>query len=147
MVTKKKTPAFAGPVDVKPYRTKKDEEYMNEEQLAHFEKVLNIWKEQLMAERSRTVHEMQTEAANYPDPADRAYQEERFNLELKARDRERKLLKRIDDALERIKNRDYGYCSDCGADIDLKRLEARPIATQCIDCKIVAEKLEKQISG
>jgi DnaK suppressor protein len=147
MATKKKTPVFAGPVDIKAYRPKKGEEYMNDDQLAHFEKVLNIWKEQLMAERSRTVHDMQSDAANYPDPADRAYQEERFNLELKARDRERKLLKRINDALERIKNLDYGYCSDCGADIGLKRLEARPIATQCIECKTVAEIREKQISG
>ena len=147
MVTKKKIPVFAGPVDIKPYRAKKGEEYMNDEELAHFEKVLNIWKEQLMAERSRTVRDMQTDAANYPDPADRAYQEERFNLELKARDRERKLLKRIDDALDRIKSGDYGYCSDCGANIGLKRLDARPIATQCIECKTVAEIREKQISG
>ncbi|MCK4608100.1 MAG: RNA polymerase-binding protein DksA [Gammaproteobacteria bacterium] len=147
MVIKNKTQVFTGPVDVKPYRAKKDEEYMGGEQLKHFEHILHLWKEQLMEERSRTVQDMQTDAANYPDPVDRAYQEERFNLELKARDRERKLLKRINDALERIKGGDYGFCADCGADIGLKRLEARPIAMKCIECKTVDEIREKQIGG
>jgi DnaK suppressor protein len=144
---KKKEAIFAGPVDIKSYRPKKDEDYMNEKQVEHFEKILRIWKEQLMSDSSRTVHDMQAEAAVYPDMADRAYQEERFNLELKARDRERKLLKRIDEAIERIKIGDYGYCMDCGADIGIKRLEARPIATQCIECKTVAEIREKQTTG
>lgn len=135
---------ITGPIGVKPYRPKKGEEYMNDAQLEHFKNILNSWKQQLQEERDRTVHDMKIDAANYPDPADRAYQEERFNLELKARDRARKLLKRIDDALEQIKNKDYGFCEECGAEIGLKRLEARPIATQCIECKTVAEIREKQ---
>ena len=146
-VKKKKPPAYAGPLGIKPYHAKKGEAYMNDEQLEHFRKVLEIWREQLRAERSRTVHDMQDEAANFPDPVDRADQEQRFSFELRTEDRNRKLLKKIDEALDRIKGGDYGYCDDCGAEIGIKRLEARPTATQCIECKTVAEIREKQIVG
>ena len=124
---------------------KTSEEYMNKAQLAHLEKILLKWKEELMQEVDRTVHHMQDEAANYPDPVDRASQEEEFNLELRTRDRERKLLKKIEETLARIKDNDYGYCDDCGAEIGIGRLEARPTATQCIECKTIAEIREKQI--
>lgn len=146
-VTKKKPSAYAGPLGIKPYRPKKGEAYMNDKQLEHFRKVLEIWREQLRAERSRTVRDMQDEAANFPDPVDRADQEQRFSFELRTEDRNRKLLKKIDEALDRIKGGDYGYCDDCGAEIGIKRLEARPTATQCIECKTIAEIREKQIVG
>jgi DnaK suppressor protein len=134
-----------GPTGVQPYQPKKNEEYMNAKQLEHFRKILLNWKEQLMEEVDRTMHHMQDEAANYPDPVDRASQEEEFSLELRARDRERKLLKKIDEALGRIKDNDYGFCDDCGAEIGIRRLEARPTANQCIECKTIAEIREKQI--
>jgi DnaK suppressor protein len=145
---KKKKPAAAtGPIGIKPYRPKKGEEYMNDAQMEHFKRVLEIWKEQLRAERSRTVKDMQEEAAVYPDPVDRADQEQRFSLELRAEDRNRKLIKKIDDAIERINCGDYGFCDECGAEIGVKRLDARPTATLCIECKTVAEIREKQIGG
>ncbi|MCL5260959.1 MAG: RNA polymerase-binding protein DksA [Gammaproteobacteria bacterium] len=141
---KKHTSAALGPVGVKPYQLKTSEEYMNEKQLKHFQNILLEWREQLMSEVDRTMHHMQDEAANYPDPVDRASQEEEFSLELRTRDRERKLLKKIDEALNRIKDHDYGFCDDCGAEIGVRRLEARPTATQCIECKTIAEIREKQ---
>ncbi|KPJ67400.1 MAG: hypothetical protein AMJ43_03835 [Coxiella sp. DG_40] len=146
-IKEKKPPAYAGPLGIKPYCPKKGEAYMNDQQLEHFKKVLEIWREQLRAERSRTVRDMQNEAANFPDPVDRADQEQRFSLELKSEDRNRKLIKKIDEALDRIQGGDYGYCDDCGAEIGIKRLEARPTATQCIECKTIAEIREKQIVG
>lgn len=130
-----------------PYKEKKGEEYMNENQRAHFASILNTWKQELMEEVDRTVHHMQDEAANFPDPADRASQEEEFSLELRARDRERKLIKKIDQTLQRIEEDDYGYCDSCGVEIGIRRLEARPTATLCIDCKTLAEIKEKQIGG
>jgi DnaK suppressor protein len=130
-----------------PYKEKKGEEYMNAEQLAHFASILNAWKQELMEEVDRTVHHMQDEAANFPDPADRASQEEEFSLELRARDRERKLIKKIDQTLQRIEEDDYGFCDSCGVEIGIRRLEARPTATLCIDCKTLAEIKEKQIGG
>jgi DnaK suppressor protein len=133
--------------EFKPYKLKKGEEYMSEGQLAHFEEILNAWKKELMDEVDRTVGHMKDEAANFPDPADRATQEEEFSLELRARDRERKLIKKIDESLEMISNGDYGYCETCGVEIGLKRLEARPTATQCIDCKSLDEIKEKQTRG
>lgn len=136
-----------GPVGFAPYKLKKGEEFMNDAQLQHFRAILNMWKQQLLAEFDRTVHHMQDDAANFPDPLDRAGQEQEFNLELRARDRERKLVKKIDDALESIDNHDYGYCVDCGAEIGIGRLEARPTATQCIDCKTFEEIKEKQVGG
>ena len=100
-----------------------------------------------MEEVDRTVHHMQDEAANYPDISDRASQEEEFNLELRARDRERKLINKINETLEKIENEDYGYCDSCGIEIGVHRLEARPTATKCIDCKTLDEYKEKQIKG
>jgi DnaK suppressor protein len=131
----------------KPYKAKKGEEYMNDAQLAHFSQILNAWKDELMAEVDRTVGHMKDEAANFPDPADRATQEEEFSLELRARDRERKLIKKIDESLDKVSSGDYGYCETCGVEIGLKRLEARPTATQCIDCKSLEEIKEKQTKG
>lgn len=138
--------ASAGPLGFTPYKVKKDEPYMNAEQLRHFEAILNLWKKQLMQEVDRTIYDLK-DVNTYSDPIDRASQEEEFNLMLRERDRERKLLKKIDDALARIKNGDYGYCDECGAEIGIRRLEARPTATQCIECKTVAEIREKQIGS
>nr|BAL54410.1 DnaK suppressor protein [uncultured Gammaproteobacteria bacterium] len=118
---------------------------MSKAQLEHFRKILLAWKAQLMEEVDRTLHQMQNDAANFPDPTDRATQESEFSLELRARDRERKLIKKIDEALERIETGEYGYCETCGVEIGLRRLEARPTATQCIDCKTVEELREKQM--
>lgn len=140
-------PALQITSNFKPYKPKKGEEYMSEAQLEHFTNILNAWKQELMDEVDRTVHHMKDEAANFPDPADRATQEEEFSLELRARDRERKLIKKINESLEAIANGEYGYCTTCGVEIGLKRLEARPTATQCIDCKSLDEIKEKQIKG
>lgn len=126
-----------------PYEMKEGEEYMNEAQREHFTQILNNWKQQLMEEVDRTVHHMQNEAENYADPSDRATQEEEFSLELRTRDRERKLIKKIEKTLELIEKDDYGYCDACGIEIGIRRLEARPTATLCIDCKTLAELKEK----
>ena len=120
---------------------------MSDEQLAHFTEILNAWKQELMDEVDRTVDHMKDEAANFPDPADRATQEEELSLELRTRDRERKLIKKINESLEDISNGEYGYCQTCGIEIGLKRLEARPTATQCIDCKSLDEIKERQTKG
>ena len=130
-----------------PYPETKGEEYMSEQMRAHFTGILNKWKLELMQEVDRTVHHMQDEAANFPDPADRASQEEEFSLELRARDRERKLIKKIDETLQLIEDNDYGGCDSCGVEIGIRRLEARPTATLCIDCKTLAEIKEKQIGS
>jgi DnaK suppressor protein len=127
-----------------PYKSKKGEEYMNADQVAHFRKILNGWKQQLMNKVDETVHHMQDEAANFPDPNDRASQESEFAMELRTRDRERKLIKKIDESLDDIDNEEYGYCEHCGVEIGIRRLEARPTATQCIDCKTLNEIREKQ---
>ncbi|HET7102294.1 MAG TPA: RNA polymerase-binding protein DksA [Terriglobia bacterium] len=126
---------------------KKGEAYMNENQRAHFHNILLGWKRELMEEVDRTVHHMQDEAANFPDPNDRATQESEFSLELRTRDRERKLIKKIDEALVNLDNNDYGFCESCGVEIGIRRLEARPTATQCIDCKTLDEIREKQMTG
>ena len=131
----------------KPYKAKKGEEYMSEGQIQHFTEILEAWKTDLMSEVDRTVDHMKDEAANFPDPADRATQEEEFSLELRTRDRERKLIKKIDDTLTLISNGEYGYCETCGVEIGLRRMEARPTATQCIDCKSLDEIKEKQTRG
>lgn len=131
----------------KPYQATEGEEYMSEAMRAHFTGILNNWKLELMQEVDRTVHHMQDEAANFPDPADRASQEEEFSLELRARDRERKLIKKIDETLQLIEDEDYGWCDSCGVEIGIRRLEARPTATQCIDCKTLAEIKEKQVGS
>ena len=130
-----------------PYELAKDEEYMSEKMRAHFTNILNIWKQELMEEVDRTVTHMKDEAANFPDPADRASQEEEFSLELRTRDRERKLIKKIDETIELIKEDDYGWCDACGVEIGTRRLEARPTATLCIDCKTLAEIKEKQMGS
>ena len=126
-----------------PYAGTANEEYMNEAQVAHFRSILQNWKSELIDEVERTVHHMQDDAANFPDPNDRATQEEEFTLELRTRDRERKLIKKIGSSLDDLDSHDYGFCESCGEDIGIRRLEARPTATLCIDCKELAEKREK----
>jgi len=147
---KSATPARATSTEFKnfePYQTKRGEVYMNEPQREHFKAILLHWKAELMQEVDRTVNHMKDEAANFPDPADRATQEEEFSLELRTRDRERKLIKKIDSTIERIEQDDYGYCDACGVEIGIQRLEARPTASLCIDCKTLAEIKEKQELG
>ncbi len=129
-----------------PYHSTADEEYMSAAQEAHFREILLAWKRDLMEEVDRTVHHMQDEATNFPDPNDRATQESEFSLELRTRDRERKLIKKIDEALARIEEHEYGYCEACGVEIGIRRLEARPTATLCIDCKTLDEIREKQMA-
>ena len=129
----------------KPYEEKEGEEYMNDAQLEHFAQILKKWRSELMEEVDRTVHHMQDDAANFPDPNDRATQESEFSLELRTRDRERKLIKKIEEAIKNIEAGDYGYCETCGVEIGIRRLEARPTATQCIDCKTLDEIREKQM--
>lgn len=128
-----------------PYKPKKGEEYMSEGQLKHFREILLAWKRELMEEVDRTVDHMKNEASNFADPADRATREEEFSLELRTRDRERKLIKKIDESVARIDSEEYGYCEACGVEIGIRRLEARPTATLCIDCKTVQEVKEKQL--
>lgn len=130
-----------------PYKEKKGEEFMNDNQRSHFKQILLAWKRELMEEVDRTVSHMKDEAANFPDPADRATQEEEFSLELRTRDRERKLIRKIDSTIERIKANDYGFCDQCGVEIGIRRLEARPTATLCVDCKTLDEIREKQLTG
>ena len=130
-----------------PYKARKSEKYMNAKQLAHFRNILLAWRQELMEEVDRTVHHMRDEATNFPDPADRATQEEEFSIELRTRDRERKLIKKIDQTIERLDLEDYGYCDTCGVEVGLQRLEARPTATQCVDCKTLAEIKERQLHG
>ncbi len=130
---------------IKPYVEKKGEKYMNKKQIEHFRTILNAWKEELLEEVSRTVHSMQDETANHPDPNDRASPETDMSLELRNRDRERKLIKKIEEALGKIDTGDYGYCETCGVEIGVQRLEARPTATLCIDCKTLDEIREKQM--
>jgi DnaK suppressor protein len=130
-----------------PYKLKRGEEYMSERMRAHFRDILLRWKGDLMQEVDRTVTHMKDDAANFPDPADRATQEEEFSLELRTRDRERKLIKKIDSTIDRIDADDYGFCDSCGVEIGVKRLEARPTATLCIDCKTLDEIKEKQEQG
>lgn len=132
---------------IEPYTLKKGEEYMNEKQREHFKKLLLAWKRELMEEVDRTMNHLKDEAANFPDPADRASQEEEFSLELRTRDRERKLIKKIDKTLELIESDNYGFCDACGVEIGIRRLEARPTATLCVDCKTIDEIKEKQVMG
>ncbi|MBT8138036.1 MAG: RNA polymerase-binding protein DksA [Gammaproteobacteria bacterium] len=137
-----------GPVaGIAPYKLRAKEKYMNARQLKHFTMILDAWKHELMEEVDRTVHHMKDEAANFPDPNDRATQESEFSLELRTRDRERKLIKKIDEAMLTMDSGDYGYCESCGVEIGVRRLEARPTATLCIDCKTLDEIREKQMRG
>jgi DnaK suppressor protein len=135
---------LAGPRNVKPYLAKKGEQYMGAEQLNHFRKILETWKRDLMEEVDRTVTHMKDEAANPPDPNDRATLESEFSLELRTRDRERKLIRKIDEALKRIEDGSYGYCLETGEEIGIKRLEARPVATLSIEAQERRERREKQ---
>jgi len=130
-----------------PYQEEQGEEYMNDKQKAHFRNLLLSWKTELMEEVDRTMSHMKDEAANFPDPADRASQEEEFSLELRTRDRERKLIKKIDSTIELLETDDYGYCDACGVEIGIRRLEARPTATLCVDCKTLDEIKEKQVGS
>ena len=151
---KKKAPArrsrsraelLSGPIHgIDPYKPRRGEEYMSQGQLDHFHKILSAWKRELMFEVDRTVHHMQDEAANFPDPNDRATQESEFGLELRTRDRERKLLRKIDSALARIEDGSYGFCDETGEEIGLKRLEARPVATLCLEAQERRELAERQ---
>ncbi len=144
--TQEKPAALSGSSFV-PYGEAPNEEYMSTGQLEHFRNILSGWKEGLMREVDKTVNHMQDESTNLPDPADRASQEEEFTFELRTRDRERKLIKKIDQALDLIEQGEYGFCEACGVEIGIKRLEARPTATLCIDCKTLDEIKEKQIKG
>jgi DnaK suppressor protein len=145
MSSAKKTESATALFNFVPYDPEPGEEYMNEAQVDHFRRILQNWKSELMREVDRTVHHMQDEAANFPDPNDRATQESEFSLELRTRDRERKLIKKIEESLENLERGDYGYCETCGIEIGLRRLEARPTATQCIDCKTLDEIRERQV--
>jgi DnaK suppressor protein len=138
------TNLLAGPRNVKPYIPRRGEQYMNKEQLEHFRTILNTWKRDLMQEVDRTVLHMKDEAANFPDPNDRATQESEFSLELRTRDRERKLIRKIEEALKRIDDGSYGYCIETGEEIGIKRLEARPVATLCVEAQERRERREKQ---
>lgn len=131
---------------IKPYTPKKGEKYMSKKQRDHFHAILESWKKELMDEIYRTVNELRDEHENHPDPTDRASQETDMALELRSRDREGKLIKKINEAISRIESGDYGYCEACGVEIGVQRLEARPTAELCIDCKTLAEIREKQMS-
>jgi DnaK suppressor protein len=136
---------MSGPVKgFTPYQPKRGEDYMNKEQLEHFRQLLLAWKRELMEEVDRTMLHMKDDAANFPDPNDRATQESEFGLELRTRDRERKLLKKIDSALARIDDGSYGYCEETGDEIGLRRLEARPVATLCVEAQERRELAERQ---
>jgi DnaK suppressor protein len=136
---------LSGPIHgIEPYKPRRGEDYMSDKQLEHFHNILSAWKRELMYEVDRTVHHMQDEAANFPDPNDRATQESEFGLELRTRDRERKLLRKIDSAIARIDEGTYGYCDETGEEIGLKRLEARPVATLCLEAQERRELAERQ---
>ncbi|KXW55269.1 RNA polymerase-binding protein DksA [Ferrovum sp. PN-J185] len=130
----------------KPYVPKKGESYMNKKQLEHFQALLEDWKSELSQDIDRTVHTMQDEATVFADPNDRASQESDMALELRNRDRERKLIKKIDETIAKIEAGDYGYCASCGVEIGLNRLQARPTASLCIDCKQLEEMRERQVA-
>ena len=132
---------------IKPYTLKKSEKYMSVKQKQHFQKILASWKEQLQLEQDRTADKIQKNASHFPDESDRATHEEEFTLELRTRERERRLLSKISESIEDLKSDDYGYCASCGIEIGIRRLEARPTATRCIDCKTIEEIHERQQYG
>ena len=132
---------------IKPYALKKNEKYMNAKQKQHFQDILGSWKHQLQIEQDRTADKIQKNASHFPDESDRATHEEEFTLELRTRERERKLLSKINESVEDLKANDYGYCASCGIEIGIRRLEARPTATRCIDCKTIEEIHERQQYG
>jgi DnaK suppressor protein len=142
---RKRGDVLSGPIHgISAYKARRGEGYMSKKQLAHFNEILSAWKSELMTEADRTVHHMQDEAANFPDPNDRATQESEFGLELRTRDRERKLLRKIGSALNRIEEGNYGYCEETGEEIGLKRLEARPVATLSVEAQERREQAERQ---
>ena len=130
-----------------PYNLGTDEEYMNPGQVAHFRQILKEWRRELMEQVDRTVNQLQDEASNFPDELDRATREEELGIELRTRDRERRLIRKINETLDRMDQHDYGYCHTCGVEVGLRRLEARPTATQCVDCKALDELRERQVRG
>jgi DnaK suppressor protein len=130
---------------ITPYAVKAREKYMAPSQVEHFRNILLAWKANLLYEVSKTIHLMQDENINHPDPNDRASQETDMSLELRNRDRERKLLKKIDSTIARVDNDDYGWCDRCGIEIGIRRLEARPTAELCVDCKTLNEIKERQM--
>ena len=132
---------------IKPYALKKNEKYMNAKQQQHFQDILASWREQLQIEQDRTADKIQKNVSHFPDESDRATHEEEFTLELRTRERERKLLSKINESIEDLKSDDYGYCASCGIEIGIRRLEARPTATRCIDCKTIEEIHERQQYG
>lgn len=146
MATKREK-LIKGPLSFAPYKLKKTEKYMSDKQLTHFNDILSSWKQELMEEVDRTVHYMQDEAANFPDPIDRAEEEERISFALRIRDRERKLIRNIESTLSSIDQKEYGFCEGCGSEIGIRRLEARPTAVLCIDCKTFDEIRERQETG
>lgn len=143
----KKATTLLGALEFTPYNQGPSESYMSEKQVEHFRQILMAWKQQLMQDVDLTVGHLKEDAEFYADPVDRAAQEEGFNLELRTRDRERKLIKKIEQSLDLISGGDYGYCEDCGVEIGVRRLEARPTAMKCIDCKTFQEIREKQQGG
>ena len=132
---------------IAPYKAKKNEKYMSAAMKKHFIAVLLLWREHLKDEMQKTFDHLKTKGETYADPIDRASQEEEFAFELRTRDRERKLINKIAISIEQIKNDEYGWCESCGDEIGIKRLEARPTATHCIDCKTLDEIKEKQLNG
>jgi len=154
VATNKKTAAKKAPQKIAnnkskiaPYKSKKNEKYMSAAMKRHFVEVLLLWKEHLIDEMQKTFDHLKAKGETYADPVDRASQEEEFAFELRTRDRERKLISKIAVSLEKIKQDDYGWCDACGCEIGIKRLEARPTATHCIDCKTLDEIKEKQLHG
>jgi DnaK suppressor protein len=132
---------------ISSYKGRKGEKYMSAAMKKHFNAVLIEWREHLREEMQKTFDHLKNKGESYADPIDRASQEEEFAFELRTRDRERKLINKIASSLEQIKQDDYGYCYACGIEIGVKRLEARPTATHCIDCKTLDEIKEKQLGG
>ena len=143
----KKTTAKKRTTPISSYKGRKGEKYMSAAMKKHFNAVLIEWREHLREEMQKTFDHLKNKGESYADPIDRASQEEEFAFELRTRDRERKLINKIASSLEQIKQDDYGYCYACGIEIGVKRLEARPTATHCIDCKTLDEIKEKQLGG
>ena len=132
---------------IAPYKPKKNEKYMSAAMKKHFIAVLLLWKEHLKEEMQKTFDHLRAKGETYADPIDRASQEEEFAFELRTRDRERKLINKIAISIEQIKQDEYGWCESCGDEIGIKRLEARPTTTHCIDCKTLDEIKERQLGG
>jgi len=143
----KKVSAKKRSTPISSYQGRKGEKYMSAAMKKHFLAVLIDWREHLKEEMQKTFDHLKNKGESYADPIDRASQEEEFAFELRTRDRERKLISKIAMSLEQIKQDDYGYCYACGIEIGVKRLEARPTATHCIDCKTLDEIKEKQLGG